>query len=381
MSGPLDGMRVVEIGSIGPGPFCAMVLSDLGAEVIRVERLEANAGAFAASPRYQPMLRGRRSIRIDLKHPDGPSVVLGLVEKADVLIEGFRPGVAERLGLGPEACAARNPGLVYGRMTGYGQDGPLAGRAGHDIDYLAIAGVLHGIGPGDGRPMPPLNLVGDFGGGGMLLAVGVLAALWERERSGLGQVIDASMVEGSALLGAMFHGLRAAGLWTDRRADNLLDGGAPFYDTYETADGRFVAVGAIEPKFYAALIDGLGLSAADLPSQYDAAGWPRLRSAFAEVFTSRTRDQWSDAFAGSDACVAPVLDMGEAAGHPHNSRRGTFVAIDGVVQPAPAPRFARTPSSPPTPPVHPGADTHAILTEAGNDDAAIVRLRSDGVVG
>lgn len=337
MSGPLHGLRVVEIASIGPGPFAAMVLSDLGAEVTRVDRVGGGAGVG------DPLLRGRSSIvTADLKTEAGVAAVLRLVEESDVLIEGFRPGVAERLGFGPDVCAARNPRLVYGRVTGWGQTGPRAAQAGHDIDYLAVAGALHPIGEAGGGPVPPLNLVGDFGGGGMLLVVGVLAALFERDTSGSGQVVDAAMVDGASLLMAFHHGLLAGGLWSDRRGDNLLDGGAPFYRCYRTADDRYMAVGAIEPQFYAALLEGLGLTGEDLPDQYDRAGWSNLGGRFAAVFAGRTRDEWEAVFAGRDACVVPVLTPTEAPVDAHLVARKSFVEIDGVVQPAPAPRFSRS---------------------------------------
>jgi alpha-methylacyl-CoA racemase len=298
-----------------------------------------------------------------------------------VLVEGFRPGVAERLGFGPEVCAGRNPRLVYGRMTGWGQDGPLAPTAGHDIDYIAIAGALFPIGRAGERPVPPLNLVADFGGGGMLLALGILAALIERERSGFGQVVDAAMVDGSALLTSFLYGLRAAGAWRDERGVNLLDGGAPFYDTYETADGGAVAVGALEAKFYAELLAGLGLAGEDLPGQHDRAGWPVLRARFAEVFASRTRDEWAEVFAATDGCVAPVLSPAEAHRHPHNAARGTFAEVGGVVQPAPAPRFGRTPAEIPAAPPAPGADTDAVLEGLGCAPDEIAALRASGTVG
>ncbi len=370
--GPLHGVRVVELESLAPAPFGCMILADLGAEVIRVDR-----PAAPGHPVVQPgdlLARGRRSIRLDLKEPDGVAVLLRLADRADVLVEAFRPGVAERLGFGPEACLDRNPRLVYARMTGWGQDGPLAPAAGHDIDFIAVAGTLDPIGRAGERPVPPLNLVGDFGGGGMLLAVGVLAALLERERSGRGQVVDAAMVDGAALLATFIHGLRAAGGWQDERGSNLLDGGAPFYDTYQTADGKFVAVGALEPKFYAELLGRLGLDPAGLPGQYDRDGWPALRAALSARFAERTRDEWTAAFDGSDACVAPVLSMAEAPGHPHNAARGTFTEVAGVTQPAPAPRFSRTPAGHPAPPPAPGDDTSAILAELGYSPAEITAL-------
>ncbi|WP_433384405.1 CaiB/BaiF CoA transferase family protein [Actinoplanes sp. CA-142083] len=345
MSGPLAGVRVVELAGLAPGPFGCMILADLGADVILVDR-----PGGGRTPPHGPMQRGRRVVELDLKTPEGIESLLRLVERADVLVEGYRPGVAERLGFGPGDCEKINPRLVYGRMTGWGQDGPLAARAGHDIDYIAVAGALEPIGRAGERPHAPLNLIGDFAGGGMLLAVGILAALLERERSGCGQVVDAAMVDGSALLMAFFHGMIANGSWPFPRGANLLDGGAPFYDTYETSDGGFVAVGALEPAFYAALLDGLGLTDADLPGQLDRNGWPLLRDRFASVFRTRTRGEWTGVFAGTDACVAPVLSPAEAPGHPHNQARKAFVEVDGLAQPAPAPRFARTPPDTPSGP-------------------------------
>ena len=382
--GPLDGVRVIEIASLAPAPFACMILSDLGADVLRVERPES-CRPDAPAP-ADPLTRGRRSIGLNLKDRAGIDLLLGLAESADVLVEGFRPGVTERLGFGPAVCAERNPRLIYARMTGWGQDGPLAATAGHDIDYIAVSGALHPIGRAGERPVPPLNLVGDFGGGGMLLAVGVLAALVERTRSGRGQVVDAAMVDGSALLTAFVHGLRATGTWRDDRGVNLLDGGAPFYDTYATADGQHMAVGALEPQFYAALLAGLGLADADLPAQHDRAGWPVLRDRFTAIFASRTRDEWAGVFAGTDACVAPVLSLDEAAGHEHNAARGVFTEVAGVIQPAPAPRFGRTAAGAPTPPVRPGASTDSVLSARppaglGLSAGQIADLRERGVVG
>ena len=377
--GPLEGLTVLEIASLGPGPFCAMVLADLGAEVIRVDRKEAATGSPLAA--IDPLNRSRRSVALNLKNPGAAGVVLRLVDGADALLEGFRPGVAERLGFGPEACLARNPGLVYGRVTGWGREGPLAPRAGHDIDYIALAGALHPIGRAGGPPTPPLNLVADFGGGGMLLALGVLAALWERERSGRGQVVDAAMVDGSALLCAMFYGMRAAGAWSDERGANLLDSGAPFYDCYPTSDGGFMAVGALEPQFFLALLAGLGIDPNTLPFQYDREGWPVLRERLGAAFRTRTRDEWEQVFSNLDACVAPVLTMDEATRHPHNAARGTFVEVGGMAQPGPAPRFERTPTGKPTPPVPAGAHTDEVLAQFGFDAAEIVALRASGVIG
>lgn len=377
--GPLAGMTVIEVASLGPGPFCAMVLADLGARVIRIDRREG--GGAALPPALDPLSRGRQSIVLDLKQPEAAEVVLRLAERADVLVEGFRPGVAERLGIGPDVCRARNPRLVYGRMTGWGQEGPLSSRAGHDIDYIALSGVLHSIGRAGGPPVPPLNLLGDFGGGGMLAALGVLAALWERQHSGQGQVVDAAMVDGSALLAAMFHGMRAAGLWSDQRGTNLLDTGAPFYDCYETADGQFMAVGALEPQFFMGLLGGLGLDPAGLPMQYDPSGWPVLRERLAEGFRTRTRDEWTEVFSAIDACVAPVLTMEEALRHPHNVRRGTFVEVGGIPQPAPAPRFSRTPAAAPAPPAAAGQHTDEILAECGFTAEEVAALRAAQAAG
>lgn len=370
--GPLDGFTIVEVGGIGPGPFCGMILADLGAEVVRVERP-------APAPYPELLHRGRRSVAIDLKHGDAAEVVLRIVEQADGLIEGFRPGVVERLGIGPEECLARNSRLVYGRMTGFGQEGPYAHMAGHDIDYIALSGALHMIGPADGPPVVPLNLVGDFGGGGMLLAVGMLAALLHALQTGEGQVVDAAMVDGAALLTTFIHSMRTAGVWSDRRGENLLDGGAPFYRTYETADGRHVAVGALEPQFYARLLEGLGLDG-DLPDQYDRDGWPTLATRFAEVFRTRTRDEWVERFDGGDACVMPVLGPGEAPNDRHNRDRGTFVEVDGIVQPAPAPRFSRTSPDLPGSVPEPGRDSVNVLSRFGFGENEVEHLVRLGVV-
>jgi alpha-methylacyl-CoA racemase len=349
MAGPLTGLRVVELAGLGPAPHAAMVLADLGADVVRVER--------PASPHLRDqMLRGRRTVAADLKDAADRDGVLALADHADVLLEGFRPGVAERLGVGPAHCLDRNPRLVYGRMTGWGQDGPLAPHAGHDINYLSLTGALHAIGRPGEPPVPPLNLVGDFGGGSMFLVTGVLAALWERARSGRGQVVDAAMTDGVGVLLQMTWSFRGMGVWSDERGTNLLDGGAPFYDTYECADGRFVAVGAIEAQFYAALLAGLGLTDAGLPRRDDRANWPELRRRLAAAFASRPRDTWAELFAGTDACVTPVLRFDEVAAHPHNAHRRSITDLDGVPQPAPAPRFSRTtPATPAAPPAGPVA--------------------------
>lgn len=338
MGGPLEGLRVIELAGIGPGPHACMVLADLGADVIRVERPAHHSGGAGSDA----TLRSRTVVTADLRHPEDAAVVGDLIAAADVLVEGYRPGVAERLGIGPAECLSRNPRLVYARITGWGQDGPFAATAGHDINYISLTGVLDNIGRRGDRPLPPLNLVGDFGGGSMLALVGVLAALWERERSGCGQVVDAAMCEGTGLLAQMMWSLRANGQWFTGRGGNVLDGSAPFYDTYECADGRYVAVGAIEPQFYAEMLRILGLEAASLPDQNDADGRTSLREALATAFVSRSRDEWAETFAGTDGCVTPVLDYDEALTHPHLTARGSFVTVDGVAQPAPAPRFTRT---------------------------------------
>jgi len=374
--GPLHGVRVIEIASLAPAPFGCMVLSDLGADVLRVDRPTSVGGKAS----IDPLGRGRRSIALNLKDPTGVGLLLRLLETADVLVEGFRPGVAERLGFGPDVCLERNPGLVYGRMTGWGQEGPMAPMAGHDINYIAVAGALDPVGRAGERPTAPLNLVGDFGGGGMLLAVGILAALHERSRSGRGQVVDAAMVDGAALLTSFIHGMRGQGAWQDARGTNLLDTGAPFYDTYETADGLFMSVGALEPQFYAALLHGLGLAGEDLPDQLHRDRWPELRARFTEVFKGRTRDEWTEIFDGTDACVAPVLGLGEAPAHPHATARTGFIDLDGLPQPAPAPRFSRTSAEVPTPPVRPGEHTDAALGELGLTDEEIADLRKRGAV-
>jgi len=360
MPGPLTGLRVIELAGLGPAPHAAMILGDLGADVVRVER--PRGGLDPAGGRTDYTLRSRRSLAADLKTDAGRDLVLRLVAKADVLLEGYRPGVAERLGVGPQECHAVNPALVYGRMTGWGQDGPMADRAGHDINYISLTGALHAIGAG-GRPAVPLNLVGDFGGGSMLLVAGVLAALWERQRSGTGQVVDAAMVDGASVLLQMIWAFRGAGTWTDDRSANLLDGGAPFYDTYTCADGRWIAVGALEPQFYAEFLAGLGIAGEDLPAQMDRSGWPRLRVRFTEVIASRTRDEWAETFAGTDACVTPVLSFSEAACDPHITARETVITLDGIPQAAPAPRFSRTPPGTPSPPPAPGGDTKAVLAD------------------
>ncbi|WP_045557815.1 CaiB/BaiF CoA transferase family protein [Streptomyces sp. FxanaA7] len=365
--GPLSGCRVLELAGIGPGPFAGMTLADLGAEVVRVDR-PGGSGLFPGFEHVDVLNRGKKSVLLDLKRPDAVRAVLDMAARADVLIEGYRPGVAERLGLGPDDCLARNPRLVYGRMTGWGQDGPLARLAGHDIGYIALTGALHAVGRAGGPPQIPLNLVGDFGGGGTYLVIGVLAALREAERTGRGQVVDAAIVDGTAHLLAGTHMMLATGTWQDERGVNLLDGGAPFYAVYETSDGRHMAVGALEPKFYAELLAVLGLDE-DPAVQHDRTGWPRLRERLAAAFASRTQDEWAKAFSTSDACVAPVLSLREASNHPHIRARGTLVERDGVLQPAPAPRFSATPTALGSPPPVPGRHTADVLTSWDVEDA------------
>lgn len=348
--GPLTGLRVVELAGLGPGPHACMLLADLGADVVRVERTGAGHGLLGAEDWQDAMLRNRQITYADLKDPDDLDRVRQLVAAADVLVEGFRPGVTERLGLGPDACLSANPRLVYGRMTGWGQEGPLADRAGHDLNYIALTGVLDNVGRRGGAPVPPLNLVGDFGGGSMFLVTGILAALFERERSGRGQVVDAAIVDGTSVLAQMMWSMRGGGLWRSGRGVNVLDGSAPFYDTYECAGGGFVAVGSIEPQFFAALLAGLELDPADLPGQWATTDWPLLRSAIAGRIATRTRDEWTAVFDGTDACVAPVLTYEEALTDPHLRARGTFTTVEGIDQPAPAPRFDRTPAAEPRSP-------------------------------
>jgi alpha-methylacyl-CoA racemase len=373
--GSLAGVRVVEFPAIGPVPFAGMVLADLGAEVVRIDRVQPTGLGIAMPPRFNLLNRGKRSIAVDLKHPDGIAVARRLVAASHILLEGFRPGVMERLGLGPEACLAANPALIYGRISGWGERGPLAGVAGHDINYLGLSGALAAMGEPGAPPPVPLNLIGDFGGGSMFLVAGVLAALLHARRSGIGQVVRTSIAEAALALMPMFYGLRAAGLWTDRRGDNVLDGGAPFYRTYATRDGRFVAVGAIEPKFYAALVAGLGLAGrVALGAQLDRKLWPETTALFAARFREKTRAEWSEVFADSDACVTPVLEMDEAATHPQHAALGSFVASDGMRAPAPAPEFTATPRRAAAPPPGPGADTASVLAALGYSAAEIARL-------
>ncbi|SEU04277.1 CaiB/BaiF CoA-transferase family protein [Variovorax sp. OV084] len=378
VSGPLRGFRVVEMAGIGPGPFCAMMLSDMGADVIRIDR--KGGSDTTGDPATDVMGRGRRSIALNLKEPTALEVARDLIASADVLIEGFRPGVMERLGLGPQDCHTRNPRLVYGRMTGWGQDGPLAKAAGHDINYIALTGALHSIGNAEGPPLPPLNLVGDFGGGAAMLAFGIACAVIETQRSGLGQVVDAAMVDGSALLMAFFYGMKARGRW-QARGSNVLDGAAPFYACYECADGKWLALGSIEPQFYALLMKTVGLEeqAASLP-QMDRSGWPQLRALLADRFATRTRDEWCALMEGTDICFAPVLDLDEAPDHAHNRARGVFTEVAGVTQPAPAPRFSRTPGAVQGPPTRPGSHTEDVLAELGLSPEAIAQLRQSGAI-
>jgi alpha-methylacyl-CoA racemase len=379
--GPLAGVTVIELAGIGPGPFCAMMLADMGAEVIRVDRAENVAGGDPDHPPADLNNRGRRSIGVDLKNPDGVAVVLDLVERADALIEGFRPGVAERLGIGPDECLVRNSRLVYGRMTGWGQDGPLAPAAGHDINYIALAGALEPIGRRGQAPVPPLNLLGDYGGGGMLLAFGIVCGVLEAQRSGHGQVVDAAMVDGAAVLMTMTHALRAMGIWDDERGTNMLDTGAHFYDVYETADGKYVSIGSIEPQFYAELLRLTGLEGEELPWQHDRAQWPALKERLAAVFKTKTRAEWSELMEGTEVCFAPVLSIPEAIEHHHNVHRGTFVEVAGIRQPGPAPRFSRTVPEISTPPPHAGQHTDEVLAAVLDFDAdRIAKLREAGAI-
>lgn len=377
--GPLSGIRILEIAAIGPVPFAGMLLADLGADVVRVDRTKPDPSSTWSEPRFDVLGRGRRSISVDLKSERGVEVVLRLAENSDVLLEGFRPGVAERLGIGPQACMLRNPRLVYGRMTGWGQDGPLAQAAGHDINYVALTGALHAIGTSE-APLPPLNLVGDFGGGALYLVMGVLASLLERTRSGKGDVVDAAMVDGAASLMSIFYIMQQIGYWKEERGSNFLDGGAPFYGTYKTADDKFVAIGSIEPQFWTELLARLGIDADSMPHQHDRDSWPAMREVFEKTFATRTRDEWCAIFEGSDACFAPVLSVGEASSHPHLKARGTFVEVDGVTRPAPAPRFERcridaTATAPAL-----GAHTREVLAEAGYAPGQIESLVESGTI-
>jgi alpha-methylacyl-CoA racemase len=377
--GPLAGIRVLEFEAIGPGPFAGMLLADMGADVLVVDRPDSTDLGLKRERWYDVMMRGKRSVTLDLKEKNAAQVALQLISKADALIEGFRPGVMERLGLGPVPALERNPKLVYGRMTGWGQDGPLAARAGHDINYIALAGVLHAFGRRGEAPVPPLNLVGDFGGGGMLLGFGIACALLEASRSGKGQVVDAAMVEGASLLAAMFHGFLKAGEWSETRGANILDTGAPWYDVYETRDAKYVSTGAIEAKFYAELVSRLNLRTEDLPGQYERARWPEMREVFARAFRTKTRDEWCATFEGSDACFAPVLSFSESRNHPHNADRASFIDVAGVPQPAPAPRFSRTPGAVRGAPPERGEGGRAALADWGFSATEVERLRSGGL--
>jgi alpha-methylacyl-CoA racemase len=383
MTGPLHGFRVVELAGIGPGPFAGMLLADMGADVVRIDRPGAPAGhAAGTEARFDVLGRGRRSVAVDLKHPDGPEVVLRLAEQADALLEGFRPGVTERLGVGPDVCLSRNPRLVYGRMTGWGQSGPLAQTAGRDVNYIALSGTLAMIGRQGEPPVPPLTLLGDFGGGGLLLAFGVACAMLETARSGRGQVVDAAMLDGSALLAAMFQGLRASGDWPGERGTNLLDSGAYFYEVYQTADGRYISIGALDARSHELLVrlTGLAANGDQIPDPEDRSAWPSTKSRLAALVRTKTRDEWCRLLEGTDTCFAPVLEPGEAPDHPHNQARGTFIDVDGVVQAAPAPRFSRTPTSPPEPPPTVGEHSEEALAGWGFSPGEVASLLRSGAV-
>lgn len=376
-NGPLSGFRILELAGIGPGPFCGMMLADMGAEVIHIDRPGGNP---AGSIGHDVLFRNRRSVSVNLKSPKGAETVLRLCEKADALFEGFRPGVAERLGVGPEPCMARNGRLVYGRMTGWGQTGPLARAAGHDINYISLSGALHGIGRRGDKPVPPLNLVGDFGGGGMMLAFGLVCGLLEAQRSGEGQIIDSSMVEGSAALMAMFYALQARGMHTEARGTHMLDSGAHFYDTYETADGKYISIGSIEPQFYRLLVDRAELDPKTFAPHLDPSRWQELAAILVDVFKQKTRDEWCEIMEGTDVCFAPVLGLGEAPQHAHNVARKSFVEVGGMVQPFPTPRFSRTQASTPAPRPKPGADTRAVLVDYGFEPSEIDALVGEGAI-
>ena len=380
--GPLQGVKVIELAGIGPGPFCAMLLADMGADVIRIDRADRVQDPIPDGPYVEVMNRGRRSVGVDLKSPEGVETVLTLAESADLLLEGFRPGVVERLGIGPDDCLARNPKLVFGRMTGWGQDGPWAQMAGHDINYIALAGALDHFGRKGEAPVPPLNLVGDFGGGAMFLAMGLLAGLVEARNSGKGQVVDAAMVDGTAVLMTMFHSFASMGMWSEERGTNLLDTGTPYYDVYETADGRYMSVGALESQFFAVLVEKTGLTGPDggPPTQNDKSAWPHMREQLTSIFKAKTRDEWTEVFEGSDACVAPVLTMSEARAQHHNVERGTFIEVADVPQPAPAPRFSRTENEIQRPPSWPGQHTDEVLSDWGVPSDQITAWRQAGAI-
>jgi len=379
--GPLSGVKVVEFAGIGPPPMCAMLLADMGADVLGIDRTRASGLGIPMEPRYSVLNRGRRSVAIDLKRAEGIEAVLRLIEQADALLEGFRPGVMERLGLGPEVCLARNPHLVYGRVTGWGQEGPLAKAAGHDLNYIALTGAAHSIGRRGQPPTPPLNLIGDFGGGALYIAMGICAALFEAQRSGEGQVVDAAMVDGAASLMSSIYGMRASGVQNDERGANILDSGAHFYDVYETADGKYISIASIEAKFYAEFLERTGIPAGELPDQMNREKWPELKERWAKLFRTKTRDEWCQILEGTDVCFAPVLSMEEAPEHPHNRERKAFVEVDGVVQPAPAPRFSRTPSTVQRPPAADGEHTEEGLRDWGFSAAEIDKLRASGAIG
>jgi len=374
--GPLQGIKIIEIAGIGPGPFCAMMLADLGAEIVRVDRKSAEGTKRPGDI----LARGRKSIAVDLKSPDGVETVLTLIDQADALIEGFRPGVMERLGLGPDVCAARNSKLVFGRMTGWGQEGPMAQAAGHDINYISLTGALGAIGRKDEKPVPPLNLVGDFGGGGMMLALGIVAALLEAKTSGQGQVVDAAMTDGSAALMGIIYGMASSGAWSSEQGTNMLDTGAHFYDTYECKDNKCISIGSIEPQFYALLLEKTGIDDPEFQKQMDRSVWPSLSAKLEAVFMTKTRDEWCEIMEGSDVCFAPVLGIDEAPHHPHNVARKTFVEIDGVTQPAPAPRFSRTESEIQGPPPTTGEHTDEVLSAWGFSADTIADLRGKGAI-
>ncbi|WP_062264813.1 CaiB/BaiF CoA transferase family protein [Endozoicomonas arenosclerae] len=376
--GPLKGIKVLEIAGIGPGPFAGMMLADMGADVIRVER--PKGGMFGDNPKLDILNRGKRCIGVDLKTPEGVATVLKLAESCDAMFEGFRPGVVEKLGIGPEQVMALNPGLVYGRMTGWGQDGPLAHASGHDINYISITGALHAIGNRGEKPVVPLNLVGDFGGGGLMLAFGMVCAILEAKISGKGQVVDAAMVDGAAALMASVYGAQQSGFWSEERGTNMLDSGAHFYDTYETSDGKYICVGAFEPQFYAELLNLIGLEEKELPHQMDMGQWPDMKDRFTAVFKTKTRDEWCEILDGTDACFSPVLPMSEAYSHPHNVARGTFVEREGVMQPRPVPRFSRTDSEIQRPAARVGEHTDEILSEAGFSANDIAKLKEQKAI-
>ena len=379
--GALSGYRIIEFAGIGPAPMCAMLLSDMGAEVLLIDRTASAGLGIAMQPKYNLLNRGRRSVALDLKRPEAAEVIFRLIERADALIEGFRPGVMERLGIGPDRCLARNPRLVYGRMTGWGQEGPLAHAAGHDINYIALIGALHSVGRKGQAPVPPLNLVGDFGGGALYLALGVVAGLLEAQKSGKGQVVDTAMVDGAASLMTAIYGMHGAGIWNNNLGENILDTGAHYYEVYETKDGKHVAIGSIEVKFYEELLRLSGLKGEKLPEQNDRSAWPAMKERLAAIFRTKSRDEWCRIMEGSEICFAPVLSMEEAPRHPHNRHRRTFVEYDGVVQPAPAPRFSRTPSAIQRPPAKPGEHTEEALHDWGFGPEELKRLAAAGVIG